>query len=431
METAYADRINSAPVVFLTLKNCTGKSVSDIEQSIGEELRNEYEKYKSHFSEVDMNQPVYLRYYETLEALNKEQIPEKPLKYSLKYLVEALHSFYGVNPIVLIDEYDNPIIEAHQKGFRSEFTGFYAAFLTTVLKGNPHLGQALLTGIQRVAKESIFSKLNNILVYNVLSRHFSPYFGLTSEETSELLVYYGFELNDDVKSLYDGYLFHDIEMYNPWSILNYAYEGELKNYWINTSTNVLVKESVLAADYDFHESFEELIANGEVTVRANLEASFAELPRTDTLWGLFVNAGYLTVTQKDFRRNRFVVRVPNEEIKTEFEEIVSAYTKLSSLLLQDMLMLGMLMQLRELYDITSNIEAEHGRSDITMKSKDAKRPHIIIEFKQGENVEKLKYEALEQIKEKNYYAGLNGSVLCVGVAHDKKKCELVHEMLTV
>lgn len=396
-----------------------------------------------------------------------EEIEDVLLKNSLAHLLEALYTFYGVRPIVLIDGYDNPIIEAHQKGFREDFTSFYVTFLTMVLKENPHLGQAMLTGIQRVAKESIFSKLNNIVVYNVLSRHYSPYFGLTTEEAAALLHYYGLDLNENVKSYYDGYSFSGLHIYNPWSLLNYANESKLKSYWLNTSTNALIKDSVLGADNSFHFAFEKLIKNNEVSVRMNLEASFAELPKAETLWGLLVNVGYLTVTHENYELYRFTARIPNEEIKREFENIVSAYTKLSSQLLQDMLialmngdvnefldvykvlvlestryhdakenayhmlMLGMVMQLRDLYDITSNIESGHGRSDIIMKSKDAKRPHIVLEFKQGEDVDKLSHQALNQIKENKYYVRLKGNVLCVGVAHDKKKCQLVHEMITV
>jgi hypothetical protein len=336
-----------------------------------------------------------------------------------------------------------------------------------VLKGNPHLGQALLTGIQRVAKESIFSKLNNIVVYNVLDEKYSPYFGLTTDETRTLLNHYDLELTDDVKKRYDGYLFGGMEMYNPWSILSYADKKKLQNYWLKTSTNALITESVLEAGADFHRTFEKLIKDGEVKVQFNLEASFAELPRTDTLWGLFVNAGYLTVTNADYALNRFTVRIPNLEIVTEFQETVASYTKISSQMLKDMLiallngemdeflevyqelvitatsyhdakenayhmlMLGMIMNLRDLYKITSNIESGHGRSDIIMESLDNKRPHIVIEFKQGEDVETLKREALDQIKEKKYYTGLAGEVLCIGLAHDKKVCQLVHETIMV
>ena len=477
METEYADAINTVPVVSLSLKGCTGKTVEEIEASIAEEVFREYKKYGKYLAGVDKKDAAYLRFFQTLKVFENEKAGEQKVKHiqnnliyvqnSLSYLLEALYTFYGVRPILLIDEYDNPIIEAHQKGFREEFTSFYATFLTAVLKGNPYLGQALLTGIQRVAKESVFSKLNNIVVYNVLDEQYATYFGLTETETSVLLDDCGLELNDDVKLYYDGYLFAGVEIYNPWSILSYAQKKKLRSYWIKTSTNALVHESVASADYEFYEDFETLIKEGEVTVRVNLEASFTELPKTETLWGLFVNAGYLTVTYEDLEFDMLTVKIPNKEIIGEFKSIVSQYTRLSNGRLQNMLialtngelakfftiyeklvleatsyhdgkenayhmlMLGMIMQLRELYEITSNIESGHGRSDIIMKSKEAKRPHIVIEFKQGDDVEKLKHEALSQIHENKYYAGLKGNVLCVGIAHEKKKCQLISEMITV
>ena len=466
METEYAKKINSTPVISLSLKGCTGDSVAALIDAVGKEVRKEYRRYAEILTNVDKADYAYRGYFNVQTNLESERTDANELKYSLEYLLQALYTFYGVKPILLIDEYDNPIIESHQQGFREEFTSFYGSFLTMALKGNPHLGQALLTGIQRVAKESIFSKLNNIIVYNVLDERYASYFGLTTSETSELLAHYDLELTEDVKRRYDGYLFGGIEMYNPWSVLCYAERKILKNYWLKTSTNALIKESVLAADVNFYRSFEELIKSGEVEVTLNLEASFTELPHAETLWGLLVNAGYLTITNEDYEFEQFVVRIPNEEIKTEFKRIVGAYTNLSSQLLKDMLLalmrgqieeflkiyqqivlestsyhdskenayhmllLGMMMNLREMYNIKSNLESGHGRSDIIMESYDAKRPHIIIEFKQGEDVEKLKHEALKQIHENKYYAELKGEVLLIGLAHDIKKCQLVHEMIT-
>jgi len=467
MDTEYADRINSVPVISLSFKGRSGKTMEAIKAAIAAEVYKEYKRHGNYLeNEADRKDKSYLRYFQTLKALEEEKISEASLINSIDYLLEALHTFHGVRPIVLIDEYDNPIIEAHLGGIRSEFTQFfYASFLTLALKGNPHLGQALLTGIQRVAKESIFSKLNNIVVYTVLSKHYSPYFGLNREETAELLAYYDLDLNEEVSVFYDGYLFSGTSMYNPWSILSYANEKVLRSYWVKTSDNVLIKDSVLEAQYDFHRGFKKLIIDGKVSVGINLEASFAELPRTDTLWGLFVNAGYLTVTKEDYRRNRFTVRLPNEEVRAEFKVVVAAYTKLSSEMLQDMLfaltdgemdnffdiyqklvlqstsyhdskenayhmlMLGMVMHLRDLYNITSNIESGHGRSDIILESRDASRSHIVIEFKQGENVDELKVKALAQIHEKKYYAGLTGDILCIGIAHNKKVCKLTHEII--
>ena len=339
METVYADRINSVPVVSLSFKGCSGETMEEVKAAIASVVYREYKKHGKYLvKEADRENTDYLRFFQTFKAFEEKKVEVDDLKNSLYYLLEALHTFYGVRPIVLMDEYDNPIIEAHLGGFRKRFTQFfYASFLTITLKGNPHLGQALLTGIQRVAKESIFSKLNNIVVYTVLSKHYSPYFGLNKEEASELLSAYDLDLNEEVSAFYDGYLFSGIQMYNPWSVLNYANEKVLKSYWVKTSDNVLIKDSVLEAGYDFHRGFKKLIVDGKVAVGMNLEASFAELPRTDTLWGLFVNAGYLTVIKEDYRRNRFTVSLPNEEVRTEFKLVVSAYTKLSSEMLQEML----------------------------------------------------------------------------------------------
>ena len=483
METEYAKQINTAPVVFLSFKGCTGKTVEDLETAAAEEIRSEYVRHESVFEGIDKKDKRYSRYFKMLEILEdaQDESIEKNnhkrnehiqnnitfLARSLLYLTEALHTFYNIRPIVLIDEYDALIIEAHRRGFREDFTDFYASFLTNALKGNPHLGQALLTGIQRVAKESIFSKLNNPVVCTVLSKQYASYFGLTEEETSSLLDHYDLQLNDEVKAYYDGYCFAGIDIYNPWSILSYANEQILKPYWLKTSTNALITESVLEANHTFHREFEKLIEHGKAEVILNLEASFSELPRADTLWGLFVNAGYLTVIDVDYELGLFTVRVPNKEIVSEFKGIVSAHAKLSSDLLlrmlvaltkgevddffevyqqlvlestsyhdskenaYHMLFLGMVIHLRDLYNITSNIESGHGRSDIILSSKRPSHPHLIIEFKQGEDVEKLKHKALDQIKENKYYAGLAGDILLIGLAHHGKRCELVHEMLTV
>jgi len=476
METEYADKINSTPVVSLSLKDCVGKTLAELEASIAEVVFKEYKKYGKYLANVDKEDAAYLRFFQTLEILESKKENEERqvhlqkniiyLRNSIAYLIEALHTFYGVRPIVLIDEYDNPIIEAHLGGYRKEFTSFYAAFLTVFLKGNSDLGQAMLTGIQRVAKASIFSKLNNIVVYTVLDHHYSQYFGLTTEETATLLKHYDLELNDEVASYYDGYSFSGVEVYNPWSILSYAEKKKMRSYWVKTSDNVLIKESLLSAEYSFHRLFERLIKNGEAEVQANLEASFSELPETSTLWGLFINAGYLTVIHEDLEFDLLTVRIPNKEVAGEFRNLVSHYTKLSSQKLQEMLkalvygeidtfldvyrelvlestsyhdakenayhmlMLGMIMQLREIYKITSNIESGHGRSDIILESKESSRCHIIIEFKQGDDVEKLKHDALEQIKNKKYYTGLKGNILLIGIAHEKKKCQLVHEMIS-
>ena len=491
METEYAAQINTKPVIYLTFKNCSGATIDDLKDSLASQMYTEYLRYYKAFKgNVDEDDVDYFAFYQTYEALKKVLLPRledkedksrvdtRLFRKSLTTLTQAVSIFYNQHPILLIDEYDQPLINAHDMGFREEFSkNIYADFLGEALKGNEYLGQNLLTGIQRIAKESIFSKLNNFAVYSVTSKKYATYFGLTEAEVKEVFKARGMNFNHDIKRYYDGYLMGEIGIYNPWSIISYLDEGDLKPYWANTSTNGLIKETIPQADKGFHHDFERLIVDEEIRVSSNLETSFVELATPQTLWGLLVSAGYLTVT-KVFPSGATMVKIPNEEVKKEFREIVATYTRVSANQLEDlfnalidqemeeflrlyqklvydytsfhdiksgdegnskhlensyhMLFLGMAISMSGLYEITSNLEAGHGRGDIIMKSLQPElRPHLIFEFKQGENVEKLKQQALEQIFESKYYVKLTGTVLCVGLAHNMKMCQLVYEEIFV
>jgi len=465
METRYAPQINSLPVIYLSLKECRGEKLNDLKSAVAEVVRKEYLRYKPILADVNRKDKEYSQYFKTLEMLEGDKLKDSLLKQSLFYLVQALHTRFGERPILIIDCYDNLVIETKEK-VREKFTSFYELFLTSVLKENPHLGQAILTGIQYVARERIFSKLNNIVVYTVLDDRYAPHFGLTKEQTAQLLMYYGLVLNDDVEAFYNGYLFSDVEIYNPWSIFNYAHFRQLGSYWTKTPSSELVHEFIDKAEDKFHEEFEELIENEEVTVKANLEESFIEYPGCETLWGLLVNEGYLTAISEDYELEILTVKIPNHEMRNEFCMIVDKYTELSRDIFQSMrsaiiegnidgffktceklvleslhhqnskenayymVVLGMIMYLRDLYDITSTVES--GRSNnIIMKSTDTdQRPNIIIELKQGKNIEKLKEKALKRAEEKISYIELSGNVLCVGFAHNKNEFETAHELIT-
>jgi len=381
-------------------------------------------------------------------------------------LIECVSFFYGTPPLLLIDEYDQPIISSYEHGFREEMTDFFSVFLGEALKGNENLGQALITGIQRVVKESIFSQLNNILVFTVLDDYYAPYFGLTYDETKMLIEAAGLEMSEEMCRKYDGYFFGGISMYNPWSVLNYAFKKHLDNFWANTSSNLLIRRSIVQMDDLFKRDFDKLMENGEVEVSPKLETSFFELQNAYTLWGLLINAGYLTVSKYTPGRSTMIVRIPNGEVNEEFVEIIAQISNVPNTLLHimieslmdqnmvrfvqaykdivlsytsfydakenayHMLFLGMCISLAGRYRITSNIESGHGRSDIKMESLYLSHPHIIIEFKQGEDLDKLKYDALDQIESQQYYFGLKGEVLCLGVAHDKKRCEIAWRTVT-
>ena len=490
MKTAYANQMNTRPVIYLTFKNCTGGTINDLCVSLAKAMQSAYFKYEELFRDkANKTSNQFYAFYQTYEMLKDVRITTDTkgdkvynldwalLQSSLATLTKAVSIFYDKNPLLLIDEYDQPLIEAHGRGFRKQFSDdIYAAFLGEALKGNIYLDQALLTGIQRIVKESIFSKLNNFIVYPVTSKKYASYFGLTKTETEQTLADFQQNVSDDIRTYYDGYLFGGVDIYNPWSILSYLNERVLKPYWINTSTNTLIKEAIPKAGRDFGENFEKLILHEEVRVSANLETSFIELATPRTLWGLLVNAGYLTVT-KEFPSGAKMLKIPNMEVKEEFREIVATYTQLGSnrldelfdaLIDQDMesflhiyqklvyeyvsvydvrksdkedvkhlensyhmLFLGMSISVSGMYKITSNLESGDGRADVVMESlQPERRPHIILEFKQGEDIDKLKQEALHQIFEKKYFVKLAGNVLCVGIAHNMKKCALVYKEIT-
>lgn len=159
-------------------------------------------------------------------------------------LIRVVHDHYGAAPILLIDEYDQPVLSSYENGYRKELGDFFSSFYGSALKGNEYMDQALLTGIQRVAKESIFSKLNNISIYTVIDECYSDKFGITKREAEKLLCDFGMELSAVVKEKYDGYRFGRYDIYNPWSLLCYIRKGRAENFWVNTSTNYLVKEAV-------------------------------------------------------------------------------------------------------------------------------------------------------------------------------------------
>lgn len=253
-------------------------------------------------------------------------------------------------------------------------------------------------------------------------------------------------------------------MYNPWSILNYAKRKRLENFWVRTSSNYLVREALSHADQGFWSSFDELAAGKETTVWLTLDTAFVERESNYSLWGLLANAGYITIMEW-IDSNSAVVRIPNGEVMAEFQMLITEIAGINGqdldrmfycLMNKDMdtffrlyqeivisctsfmdakenayhmLFLGMCITLRGAYRVTSNLEAGYGRSDITLEALSPGHVSVIVEFKQGDQIDKLKQEALAQILEQKYYTGLKGEVICVGLAHDKKRCGMVYETI--
>lgn len=465
METPYAKEMNTRPVIYLTFKNCKGATSDELIFTLKDELLREYLRHKKMVEEkLEYDSYDLENYLDTLAVLKNKDSSFIYLTTCLANLTRIVAACGQKKPILLIDEYDQPIISSYEYGFHEELGAFFSTFYGAALKGNQSLDQALLTGIQRVAKESIFSQLNNPKVYTVTSRQYAPYFGLTAKETEKLLQDYDLELNDEVKRMYDGYQIGGMEMYNPWSVLNYADNAFLDNYWANTSSNYLVRQALSKASPSFWQDFESLAAGKEATVWINLDTSYVERESNYSLWGLLVNAGYMTVIRRNDAASA-VIKIPNEEVMSEFIMLVTEISGLEGQGLADMfsalfkgdidrflllyqeavvsctsymdakenayhmLMLGMCMTLRGSYEVTSNLESGFGRSDITLRAMKPGNLHVIMEFKQGRDLQKLAEKALEQIKEQQYYCSLQGRVLCIGLAHDKKKCKVAYDII--
>jgi len=463
METPYAAEINQYPIIFISFADAK-RDKETVVSTIRTQIQNQWDKYDFVFENLKgFKKTNYERLYEVLADNNKNNL--KGIDDAISFLMERMEDYYGKEVMVFIDEYDTPFVEAHTGGFYDEVRGGLAGLLHNSLKTSTSLKYAVLTGIQRVAKENIFSDLNNLDVYTVIDNDYSEYFGFSIEETKELLKYYDLELDEEVKEMYDGYKMGDKEIYNPWSILNYARRKVLVPYWVNTSANTMLKQAIEKADYDFKKQYEKLIKNNYLETRVVLQTSFYEVANTPNLWGMFVSAGYLTVTKSiDALNDQYRVEIPNKEIRKEFINLTEYYLALQTGQLNDvvynllqedrdeffdsyqnilmlpsyhdlndensyhMMMLGMCICLSNNYKVISNREEGKGRCDIIIQAKDEKKTSFVIEFKYFKEdkkdfekaLDKLSNEAIQQIKDRKYDYNLKGKVIYIGLAHHGK-----------
>ena len=463
MDTEYAAEMNQYPTVFLSFASAKN-SKQELTKAIKYQLRKEYDRHRQAF-ETTMTEFDADEYQKIRKALLDTENGEiDGIGNTLAFLIEKLEKHHGKKVMVFIDEYDTPFIEAHVNGFYDEIRGGLSSLLHNALKASTSLQYAMLTGIQRVAKENIFSDLNNLVVCTVKDQEYAQYFGFTEAETKAVLEYYGLKLDEEVKAMYDGYHFGKEEIYNPWSILNYASREVLEPYWVNTSSNKMIRKAMEGRDQAFARGYEELIEKGKLETLVRMETSFFEVSSTESLWGLFVNAGYLTIEKViSARDGRYVLRIPNEEVQQEFRDLTASYLNVSESNLSAMfnglryeererfaqsyadmlltlpsyhdlkdensyhvLFLGMCAWLSNEYEIKSNREEGKGRRDIILKAKKESLPSYVLEFKylkeaDTERLEESAKEAVLQIKEKHYDAELQGRTILIGLAHAGKE----------
>lgn len=323
MDTEYASQLNTRPVIYLTFKDCKGRTMEEMLAMLKWKLYQEYLRFEKLLrGKVNRESFEVQDFYSMIDILRNPSSSCSLYTSALQMLIQFVNESFGIAPILLIDEYDQPIMSSYEFGYHDEVGNFFSNFYGSAMKSNPALGQALLTGVQRVAKESVFSQFNNVRVYTVLHKQYAPYFGLTERETAALLQDYGLRLDEAVKKKYDGYCFGGIEMYNPWSILNYADMGTLDNYWVNTSSNYLVRKALQAADRRFWEDFDQLVLGKEISVWLTLETSYLERNSNYSLWGLLVNSGYLTALER-IDEHTAVIKIPNDEVMSEFQMLIA------------------------------------------------------------------------------------------------------------
>ena len=463
MDTPYASELNQYPTIFISFADAK-ENKETIVKYIKTQLQNEYIRYHFIFNQLnELEQNDYLYILEGLKNKNNGILND--VDNAIVFLMRCLKKYYGKDVMLFIDEYDTPFIEAKTGNFYQELKGSLATLLRSSLKNSEDLKYAFITGIQRVAKENIFSDLNNLDVYTVCDREYSEYFGFDSDETKKLLEYYGLELNNEVKEMYDGYHIGNQDIYNPWSIMNYAKRKKLISYWVNTSANSMIKTALKQANYTFKNQYDKLIKDGKLDTYVSMQTSFFEEADNSTLWGLFVNAGYLTVTKEiDLLKGKYRIEIPNKEVKQEFIKLTEYQLGLSSgtldtvtesLAKEDqetflesyqeilmvpsyhdlqkensyhMMMLGMCLCLNKDYEIISNREVGKGRDDLILKAKDEKKTSFVLEFKylkeDKKDLEKaldeLSNKAIQQIKDRRYDYDLKGKVIYIGLAHHGK-----------
>lgn len=436
------------PVILITLKDCKADTFEEMLPLLAQELQAEFIRHdylREHIRQAD--------YLDQFVRLQNRKATLDEMTGSLKLLSELLTAYWGISPLVLLDEYDTPIHVAFDKGYYDRMIGFMRNFMSKVFKDNTDIFRGVITGILRVSKESIFSGLNNIDVDTILEQPMCTSFGFTQEETDRMLEDYSMSnLKDEVKQWYDGYLFGEQTIYNPWSVLSFINkEGVLAPYWVNTGSDVLLRHLLADGPSQIRKGIESLIQGEPIRSVINDKLAFPDLlAEASNIWSFMLFSGYLKASEPAKNSDdltEYTLQVPNREVRTVFFTIIRSWINngpvkndrlelmLQALragdveyfeeLLNDFIintfsyydtngrepekvyqafLLGLLAGMSD-YDVTSNRESGFGRYDILLRPKDGKGQAVIMELKRlrpKETVEKALSSALQQIEDKQY-----------------------------
>ena len=447
----YKEKLGKYPVIYLTLKDAglmTYEMMIMQLKTIMMELFYEHkEMLEGEMSEGERN---------IFNKILSANATDLDLLNSLKMLSKLMSQYYNKPAILLLDEYDVPLQNAYVEGYYEEAMKFFKNFYGVTFKDNPYLEKTVITGVSRVAKESIFSGANNFKVYTVLDNEFADDFGITEEEMDKIIEDFEIQENKkEIKKWYDGYKIGEVEgIYNPWSILNYLADKKLMPYWVNTSSNDLIKV-ILKNSSSVKEKMQELLKDKSIEVKINLDTVITGIENNeDNIWGLMLGTGYLKVEEViDNISKIYKVKLPNYEVKHLFEDIVDdwfrdkvigndlksilkdlitlnldEYEKKFEILVKEMFsymdvgentaenfyhafVLGILVGLKDSYYVNSNRESGIGRYDIMLEPKNQKGNAFIMEFKvyredKEKNIKETIDNAKRQIEEKEYERNL-------------------------
>ena len=454
------------PVVFLSLKDLKADNWESMANYLKVLISNLCLENKYLLKNLDSFDKDLFESY-----INKNAKTES-LKDTLKFLTRILYEKYNKKVVVLIDEYDAPLVSAYHNKYYEKAKDFFKTFYSSVLKDNVYLQMGVMTGIIRVIKAGIFSDLNNLNTYTILSDFYPNCYGLTEEEVKKALIDYNLEYEmGDVKDWYDGYRFGKSEVYNPWSILNFLHAKELRAYWVDTSGNDLINDVLKIVRKDIVRDLKKLFDGKGLKQNLSGTSDLSRLLSEEEIWELMLFSGYLTVEEK-IDEDYYILRLPNREVRRLFkrtfiEKYFGRGNKLIDLMealtenriedyeetLQDILLksvsyndtkkgneafyhgfiLGMSLYLEGEY-IVSNIESGLGRYDVSIEPKNKNKRGYILEFKATDNVDKLEEiskEALKQIEEAKYSSSLKQTdtkeILYLGIAFCGKQIKVSYK----
>ncbi len=472
----YTGQMGMYPVINLTLKSAKQRDMETAYYMIQTGIAAEFERHRSivEAGREHLSGNEYERYI----AIAEEKADEKEIRNSLLLFCRCMHKITGKDTVILIDEYDVPLENAYFAGFYEKMVDFIRSFFEAGLKTNDYLQFAVITGCLRISKESIFTGLNHLNIVSMLDKRYSEHFGFTESEVREMMSYYEVGSRfSTMKEWYDGYIFGNTDVYNPWSVIKFLYDLSAdihafpRPYWINTSSNDIIKELITGADRETGEQIEMLLRGNTLDIQVHEDITYGDMhSRGESLWNFLYFTGYLTKKSEYFKESSVFLRVkiPNTEVKTIYQNTILGWFRqviqkkdfhtlyrgleegdaekvrdiinsqlFSTISFYDSaenfyhgFLAGILSQ-SENYLVKSNRESGNGRSDIMMKSPSLRGRAFILEIKVSACIDDLEADAekaLQQIYDKKYEQELRmegyRKIDCYGIAFFRKDCEV-------